>query len=160
MEYGYSIGSLSSQRQQRRKPILFCVDSTAYTPKYAYTVQLSGHRRVLSIELVKAIIPNPDGDNYVILKIDGKNNKEGNTNDLTGAFCTIERTIGDNTQFVYKKNIMEQNPSYTYYYDHPAKLMDLAITLVRPDGTTPDYGVSNHFLVFEIHTETQQALPL
>ena len=155
--FGFNIAPTGGHR----KPILFCIDSSAITTKNNYTVITPGYRDVLSIELIKAVIANPDADDYVILNIFGKDNIDGNTAPLSDAFCTLERSVGDNTHFIYKRENNDHNSAYAYYYDQPKKLRDLRITLTRPDGTVPDYGtMNNHFLMFEINTLNHPTLPV
>lgn len=153
--YGFNIVNSS-----RRRPIVFAVDSTAITNKTDYTVIIpGGHRDVLSVELVKAVVPNPDEDNYLILKIFGMDEINGNTTPLNGAFCTIERDSAFADPLIYKRENSDHNISYTHYMNQPSKLGKLKISFQRPDGSAPDFGVNNHYLVFEINTLNQPPLP-
>lgn len=149
--FGFNI----TPQPEYRKPTIFCIDSTNVTNKTNYTVETTGYRNVIHIELVKAIIPNPHNDDFVILLIHNNDNIKGNTANLDGAFCTIERSTGDNTYFIYKRHNNDHNSAYAYYYDQPQKLNNINVTLMRPDGSVPDYGIKNHFLAFEINTLNQ-----
>uniref|UniRef100_A0A6C0J5Q1 Uncharacterized protein n=1 Tax=viral metagenome TaxID=1070528 RepID=A0A6C0J5Q1_9ZZZZ len=137
-------------------PILYHIDSSAYSNKNNYTVDIESFGNVTSIELVQAIIPNTQGANFIIIDIYGKNILKGNTSNLSGAFCTIVRDTGlDNSYFIYKRNNSIQNPLYTYY-SSPTKLGQLKISFKLPDGSSPAFGDNDHYLIFEIHTFNQR----
>jgi len=110
------------------------------------------------VELVKAVVPNNDNDQYIILKIKDMEKMTGNTNSLTGAFCILER--GDiASPFIYNKSTETPNPMYTHYFNQPVKLNKLQIQFLRSGGDTPDFGTSDHVLVFEISKMNQPRLP-
>ena len=148
--YGYKVDTSAI----RRRPIIYTVDNTLAS----YTIELSqSYRDVISIELIKAVIPNPDTDNYLIIKIVNLDTIHGNTTALEGALCTVERSVALSTPIVYQRD----NIQNIHYYDQPTKLSRLQIDILRPNGLAPDFGTANpHVLVFEINTLNQPPLPI
>ncbi len=165
--YGYNIdqspsSSPSAPASFLRRPISFSIDSciSSIADQTDYTVEIpGGYRDVISIELIKAVVPNPDSDNYLTLKIFGSDKMRGNTSTLEGAFCTLERDAATASPIVYKRANSDHNIAYTHWYDQPQKLGQLKITFLRPDGTAPDFGSNGHYLTFEINTLNQPRLP-
>lgn len=154
--YGYSVKTETGLR----RPILFYVDSRDESTKTEYTVDVGGsYRDVISIELVKAIIPNPDSDDYVIISLDIANDSVGNTTELSSAFCTVELNSPGDSKFIYKRGNCAHNIAYIKYFDSPKLIRNMKITFKRPNGSVPDYGILNHLLVFEINTLNQPKLP-
>lgn len=146
---------------RRTKPIILYVDSLNDSTKDEYTVDFSDHfRDVISIELIKAVIPNPDSDNYVILTLDNisHNGRIANTSALSSALCTVEQRNSSDTKFIYHRT-GESSAAHIIYLDQPIRLSSLKIKLRRPSGGVPSYGSANHFLAFEINTLNQPMVP-
>lgn len=154
--FGYQIQGVPC----RRRPIIVAVDSSAASDSRSYTVDIPGGtvRDVVGIELIKAVVPNPDSDNYLILKLTDADNYKGNTSALADCFCTLDRTAGASTPLVYHREGDYHNMAYTYCYPTPRKLGQFQVDWYRPDGSRPDF-VSNHLLVFEVHALGQPELP-
>jgi hypothetical protein len=152
--YGYNV----QENTARKRPIIYSIDSSGLSDQNNYTIDLtSTYRDVTSIELAKAVVPNPDSDNYLTIKIVGMDSIDGNTSYLDGAFCTIERTASAASPLVYQR-YGDHNKLYTHYFDQPIKLNKLQITFLRPNGTRPDFGLQTHFLAFDITTLNQPPL--
>lgn len=157
--FGYNLtGNVS---EGKRKPVLVYVDSRTLENKTDYTVELgTTYRDVISIELVKAVVPNPSDDDYLVLQVTNVNvNNVSNSPLLGNALCTLERTSAVASPLVYKRNNSEHNIAYMTYLDQPIKLSKLKIKFRRPDDSTPDFGIDNHLLVFEINTLNQPVVP-
>lgn len=146
--YGYNI---DNNTQRKRRPIVYAVDSTSITTKNSYTIDIPTYRDVISIELIKAVVPNPDNDQYLILNITGLDAMHGNTSVLEGAFCTLERAATTASPIVYQRGNSDNNILYTYYFNQPSKLGRLGFFNAR-NGIF--FEQSNGVYSFVIRNET------
>lgn len=155
--YGYQMANVI----EKRRPIIVAVDSTATSDSTAYTVDIPGGtvRDVVGIELIKAVVPNPDNDNYLVLKLKGFDNYKGNTSTLYDGFCILERTSESSTPLTYRRDGDYHNMAYTYCFPTPRKIGQIQVEFFRPNGSKPDFLTNPHLLVFEVHTLNQPALP-
>lgn len=151
--YGFNVSNVPSNNN--RIPVIYALDSVdiANESKHSYTQQIETFRDIISIELIKAYIPNPDMDNYVSLGVNGYNVVHSNTSTLEGCFCVLVKN--SDGVFSYDRTTDKQNKSYTKFFTQPTKIGNLKIDLRRPNNGIPSYGGTDHLLVFEIHTLNQ-----
>lgn len=139
-------------------PVVFTVDSRTAADKSKYTVELpSEYRDVVSIELIKALIPVEGTDLYTIIRVNNWSRVIGNTNALQQSFCAVYcPDPGNNNYHTLHRTGCEPDDAYTYYFREPARIRRLDIELIRPDGTAPLYAADQqHVLTFEIRTLIQ-----
>jgi hypothetical protein len=120
----------------------------------------ASYRDVISIELVKAVIPNPDGKQNFVIKITGIEVIRSGNAVLNGAFCTVDRTASATNPIVYQ-GTGSCNALYTHYFSQPSKLQSLQISIYNPDGTLAVLGIAVDFLlIFILNTLNQPSLPV
>jgi hypothetical protein len=167
-------------------PIIFTIDSfyrnyavagqMAGSPVYSqtanarhnYTAPLpSVFRDVVSIELIKAVIPQSetphnDKGRYLILSVNGYSRALGNSTALAGSFCNIY--AGEGT-YAYTRGNNDPDAAYTYFFTEPTSLSKLSISLTYPNGDAPQWHTAGdgltsdakleHVLTFEIRSLNQ-----
>jgi hypothetical protein len=133
--YGYDI----SKNPSKKSHIVYIRGDQA---DFVFNLNTS-FRDVVSIELVKAIISNPDNDDYVVIHLDDLNITRTSDLSLFGnAFCTVDN---NNLSFIYRRTF--NDPAYTAFLDQARKISRLKIKLFRPDGSLLNYGLNDEFLI-------------
>lgn len=161
--YGFT---MESSNTVARRPLVLAINSKAETGvlKNNYTATFPQYKDVISIELIKAIVPNDNvPTDYMILKIANIGSLQSNDNTLRGVFCTLERAAGtaaavSGAPIVYQRSNSDHNIPYIHYFDQPVRLNQLQIQLLKSDGTAATSELDN-LLVFEINTLNQPKLP-
>ena len=126
------------------------ISHTAYA-RDQYTVPLpSVFRDTVSIELIKAAVPEPEGcidldRRYLILSI-GFSHIIGNNPAVTGSFCNLYPSAAGGYSYTRGGT---PDVGYIYYFPEPGTLSKLDIRLTYPDGRAPVFQ-GDHVLTFEI----------
>jgi hypothetical protein len=150
-QYGYTV----MPTKESKVPIIYGIDSVGITngSKHSYAMDIETFNNAISIELIEAYIPNPDDDNYIILRVNDYQIVKGNTNSIEGCFCILIKN--SDGVFSYNKTLQKNNPVYTKFFNQPQKVGRIKIDFVRPEGSVPSFGTSDHILVFEINATHQ-----
>jgi hypothetical protein len=123
-------------------------------------------RDVVSIELVQAVIPVPDGsltDRYVIVNVNGYSRVKSNNQFAKNSFCTISNKDIINNLFILNRTGSTPDDNYIYYFPEPARIskldIEIASPVVGPVGTNWDGDAAHSTFTFEIRTLNRTPKP-
>lgn len=126
------------------------------------------YKNVLRVELILSYLTvADDGPSYIVMKIDGLKQHEGNTGTLNDAFCTLVKTghasrsdadsAADIDLYEYDRGAGGPDWIYTYEFPQPKTLGSLNISFHTPAGAAVTLSDNNNLLIFEIMESTNLA---
>lgn len=143
----------STQLKTANIPIIYTVLRDDAVNNYSIDLT-SPIRDVVSIELIRAFIPNVGANidiPYVTLHLNGYSRITSNNNNSTGGFCNIYCDNPLVAPWYTYNRAMQCESSNIYYFPEPTRLQRLNISISEPTaGDTLNYP--NHVLTFEIKT--------
>lgn len=123
------------------------------------------YKNVTRVELIFSYLTvADDGPSYIVVKIDGMQQHEGNNSTLNDAFCTLVKTAhasrsaadtaADVDLYEYDRGSGGPDWIYTYECPQPKTVGNLNISFYDPDGGAVTLSDNNNLLIFEIMETT------
>lgn len=123
------------------------------------------YKNVTRVELIFSYLTvADDGPSYIVVKIDGMKQHEGNNSTLSDAFCTLVKTghasrsdadaASDVDLYEYDRGAGGPDWIYTYEFPQPKTLSNLNISFYNPAGSAVTLSNNNNLLIFEIMEST------